>query len=143
MKALSLALTFSLSCTIAFCQSTPASVQQDLLEKLQGQGPGRGDLRQVHNYPSMGWDASPRTNQHVSWDASYGYPYTPVIIHNTPAAFKQALNEAKRFMDKQPFKQKILTINSWNEWTEGSYLEPDTRNRFGYLKAIKEVFGRR
>ena len=32
------------------------------------------------------------------------------------------------------------TINSWNEWTEGSYLEPDTVHGMGYLEAVKRVF---
>jgi hypothetical protein len=39
-----------------------------------------------------------------------------------------------------PRGPRILTINSWNEWTEGSYLEPDARNSTGYLEAIKQVF---
>ncbi|WP_214626814.1 glycoside hydrolase family 99-like domain-containing protein [Paenibacillus agaridevorans] len=34
----------------------------------------------------------------------------------------------------------IVTINSWNEWTEGSYIEPDTINGMGYLEAIRTVF---
>lgn len=42
---------------------------------------------------------------------------------------------------KSPEQPKILTINAWNEWTEGSYLEPDTVNGYGYLQAIKRVFG--
>ena len=35
---------------------------------------------------------------------------------------------------------KLITINSWNEWTEGSYLEPDQHFGFGYLEAIRRVF---
>lgn len=95
----------------------------------------------VPYYPnvSMGWDSSPRTNQENSW-GNFGYPYTPIIVGNTPGAFKNALIEAKDFMDNHLTKTKILTINSWNEWTEGSYLEPDTLNKFGYLEAIKQVF---
>jgi hypothetical protein len=34
---------------------------------------------------------------------------------------------------------KIFNINCWNEWTEGSYLEPDTVNGMAYLEAIKKV----
>ena len=34
-----------------------------------------------------------------------------------------------------------ITINAWNEWSEGSYLEPDTRFGMQKLKAIGEVFG--
>lgn len=31
-------------------------------------------------------------------------------------------------------------INSWNEWTETSYLQPDDVNGYGYLEAVKKVF---
>ena len=31
-------------------------------------------------------------------------------------------------------------INSWNEWTETSYLQPDNVNGYGYLEAVKSVF---
>ena len=34
----------------------------------------------------------------------------------------------------------MVSINSWNEWTEGSYLIPDDLNGYGYLDAIKHVF---
>ena len=95
----------------------------------------------VPYYPnvSMGWDPSPRTNQTGPW-GNVGYPYTPVVTGNTPAAFKRALIEARDFMDRQLKGPKILTINSWNEWTEGSYLEPDKVNKLEYLDAIKAVY---
>ncbi|MGO8697026.1 MAG: glycoside hydrolase family 99-like domain-containing protein [Limisphaerales bacterium] len=35
---------------------------------------------------------------------------------------------------------RILNLNCWNEWTEGSYLEPDTVHGMAYLDAIKAVF---
>jgi hypothetical protein len=88
---------------------------------------------------TMGWDSSPRTVQSEVYD-NLGYPFTPILDGNTPDEFKKALIQAKEFLDMDHVKLKILTINAWNEWTEGSYLEPDTKNGMGYLEAIRDVF---
>jgi len=89
---------------------------------------------------SMGWDSSPRTEQNVEF-RSLGYPYTAVATGNTPAEFQKALEAAKAYLDRTPSARKILTLNAWNEWTEGSYLEPDTTTGMGYLEAVRVVFG--
>lgn len=34
-----------------------------------------------------------------------------------------------------------MSINAWNEWTEGSMLEPEQEFGYGYLDAIRDVFG--
>jgi hypothetical protein len=93
-------------------------------------------------YPNvtMGWDSSPRTHQDDEF-GNFGYPFTNTISGNTPARFRRALELTKeRLMDAPP-AQRILNINSWNEWTEGSYLEPDTVNGMAYLEAVRDVFG--
>jgi DNA-binding transcriptional MerR regulator len=41
---------------------------------------------------------------------------------------------------RHPEQHKLVTVNSWNEWTETSYLEPDNLNGYGYLEAVKRVF---
>jgi Glycosyltransferase WbsX len=70
------------------------------------------------------------------------YPWTPVFVGNTPAAFQEQLMEAKIFLDAYNPKHKIVVLNSWNEWTEGSYLLPEKKYGDAYLKAIKKVFGK-
>ncbi|RAP76961.1 glycoside hydrolase family 99-like domain-containing protein [Paenibacillus montanisoli] len=98
----------------------------------------------VSYYPhvSMGWDPSPRTVQSDAY-AHAGYPYTPIWEGNTPEAFEQGLNAVKRFLDEGWTQPRIFTINAWNEWTEGSYLEPDLVHGMKYLEAIRNVFGKK
>jgi hypothetical protein len=85
-------------------------------------------------YPhvSVGWDSSPRA-----------YKFKGSIVrNNTPANFEQALRQAKAFVDAHPDRAPLITINSWNEWTETSYLEPDTQYGYGYLEAVRNIFGK-
>jgi hypothetical protein len=89
---------------------------------------------------TMGWDSSPRTVQTDVWQAGQPYPHGHLIKGNTPEAFCKALQITKRRLDQQN-GPKILNINAWNEWTEGSYLEPDTLHKMKYLEAIRSVFG--
>jgi len=88
----------------------------------------------------MGWDASPRCMQSDKFQP-HDYPWTPVFVGGTPEKFKAALQEAKKFLDEYNPKHKILVLNSWNEWTEGSYLLPEKKYGDAYLKAIKAVYG--
>ncbi len=93
-------------------------------------------------YPNvtMGWDSSPRTVQSDRF-INHGYPFMATMSGNTPEAFRTALTKAKAWLDRRDPADRILTINAWNEWTEGSYLEPDTVSGMGYLEAIRAVFG--
>jgi hypothetical protein len=93
-----------------------------------------------HPNVSMGWDSSPRTIQSDVYE-NRGYPWTAIMEGNTPAAFREALAKAKEFLRRPEVKQRVLVLNAWNEWTEGSYLLPDTVHGTAYLKAIREVFG--
>jgi hypothetical protein len=88
---------------------------------------------------TVGWDSSPRTAQELPFE-SVGYPWYPVI-DATPAQFEQGLRRAAEFLDGQSLDHPMLTINAWNEWTEGSALEPDTVWGTGYLEAIRNVLG--
>lgn len=89
---------------------------------------------------TMGWDPSPRADQRYPYGNS-GYPFTNTIGNNTPENFQHALELTKERILAQPGGPRILNINCWNEWTEGSYLEPDAIHGMKYLDAVKSVFG--
>ena len=86
---------------------------------------------EIPYYPhvSIGWDNSPRTKE------------SAVSRNNTPEEFQRALQAAKDYVDARPDLQPLITINSWNEWTETSYLQPDNLYGYGYLEAVRNVFG--
>lgn len=82
-------------------------------------------------YPgiSIGWDPSPRRME----------KYPARACNNTPENFEEALRLAKAFLDKHG-GNPLVVINSWNEWTETSYMQPDNLYGYGYLQAVKHVF---
>jgi hypothetical protein len=89
-------------------------------------------------YPNVtvGWDPSPRTRQ----DREFTLPWTPTW-DPTPEEFRDGLRQARSFLARHRPAHPLITVNAWNEWTEGSALLPDTHNEYGYLEAIREVFG--
>jgi hypothetical protein len=59
---------------------------------------------------------------------------------NTPAAFKEATQMIVERLLASSVEPKIITINAWNEWPEGSCLEPEQEYGYGYLEVVRELF---
>ena len=87
-----------------------------------------------------GWDSSPRTVQSDMYE-NIGFPFLPITVGENTADFGRALKAAKEFSDSDDYTCGYVTLSTWNEWTEGSYLEPDTEFGYGFLEEIKKVFG--
>ncbi len=81
---------------------------------------------------SIGWDDTPRFPAKGAADVTR--------FHNTPVSFGSYLEVAKDYADAHPEQPKMVFVNAWNEWIEGSYLLPDRLNGFGYLEAVRDVF---
>ena len=77
----------------------------------------------------------------VGWDNTHRYPSQTAIVSGAcPEHFARFLQKARDYLDAHPTQPPLVTINSWNEWTEGSYLLPDKRWGYQYLETIRDVF---
>ena len=103
-------------------------IQEDVIKTWNGLD---SDLK-IPYYPhvSVGWDNNPRFKMQIGG----------IVKNNTPENFEKALRDAKAYADAHPKQAPLITINSWNEWTETSYLQPCTMFGYGYLEAVKRVF---
>jgi hypothetical protein len=88
-----------------------------------------------HPSVSPGWDASPR-------GADFGplrpdkYPWHPIIVGEHPDRFAEALARAQSYARE---RGELVFVASFNEWSEGHYLEPDTRFGLGWLEALRRT----
>ena len=80
---------------------------------------------------SIGWDDTPRFPNKTAKEV--------VHYNDSSESFAAFLQKTKAYVDQRPDRPKLITINSWNEWVEGSYLLPDMKHAYGYLNAVKRV----
>ena len=83
----------------------------------------------VHRGLMLGWDNTPRklTDAHVCHMAN-------------PAKFRYWLKQIQAQEDRfRPERESMVFVNAWNEWAEGTYLEPDRRWGRGYLEAVRSA----
>ena len=61
-----------------------------------------------------------------------------ILTNSTPEAFAILMRKTIEHIAGKADQHKIIMINAWNEWGEGSYLEPDLKFGRSYLNALKE-----
>lgn len=77
---------------------------------------------------SPGWDARP-------WESGKAF----VRTDSTPEKFHTMLSGARTLLElRKPSIKNILMIEAWNEFGEGSYIEPTRKWQFEYLEQIKK-----
>ena len=107
---------------------------------------GKGIVMTMASYDHLWEKILSRENQDNStilgcfcdWDNSPRKSYNSIIMQGTTAPkfsiyFKQLLHKARTI------GSPMIVINAWNEWAEGAYLEPDEKNGYAFLEAIKEA----
>lgn len=61
-----------------------------------------------------------------------------IFYGSTPELFKKHILQGLEYIkDKQP-EHRIMFLQSWNEWAEGNYMEPDLKFGHGYLNALHD-----
>ncbi|OQA86025.1 MAG: hypothetical protein BWY31_01526 [Lentisphaerae bacterium ADurb.Bin242] len=91
-------------------------------------------------YVQPGWDSSPRTVQSDMYE-DIGYPFSGIVVNDTPENYRKALELNRDLFESGRATGKIMNLSCWNEWTEGTYLEPDEQFGFSKLEAVRDVFG--
>jgi GT2 family glycosyltransferase/glycosyltransferase involved in cell wall biosynthesis len=85
----------------------------------------------LHRGAMMGWDNTARRME------------SSRIFHGaTPLKFRKWLKNIKVQHEhySQDNNESLVFINAWNEWAEGTYLEPDQKFSKAYLEACSSVF---
>lgn len=72
------------------------------------------------------FDTSPRMGKH-----------SIVIKDASPEKFYQYFKDL--YAKSLDLDNEFIFINAWNEWGESMYLEPDEKNKYSYLEAVKKV----
>lgn len=86
--------------------------------------------RMENVYPTLipNFDRSPRAGKKAH-----------IYVDSSPNLFKEQIQNALRLVEGRAEEHRILFLQSWNEWAEGNYVEPDLKYGHGYLDVLKEI----
>jgi len=63
-----------------------------------------------------------------------------IFINSSPAAYQAWLEQAVDYSKKAlPEDNRFVFVNAWNEWAEGTHLEPDKKYGYAYLQATADA----
>jgi len=75
-----------------------------------------------------------------AWDNSPRRPRNALIFSGSnPEIYEKWLASAIAKTRSWPTGERVVFINAWNEWGEGSHLEPDVKFGRGYLEATRRA----
>lgn len=88
--------------------------------------PEKTRLKPYHPCVIPGWDNTPRSGMNGL-----------VMEGATPALFQESVRQAIANVTAKPAEHRLVFLKSWNEWAEGNHMEPDLRNGYAYLEALR------
>lgn len=90
---------------------------------------------------TVGWNTTARWAYDTPFPPdSKEYPYSPVVVNNTPEKFGELCRMARKQFESGKLPAPAVLINAWNEWTEGSAILPEKKYGMGYLDQVLDVF---
>jgi hypothetical protein len=91
---------------------------------------------------TQGWDVSARNHPYEPWPpVKWNWPWGHIIIDNTPDRFGKLVRACRQFLSLQKQQPRVMVLNAWNEWTEGSVLLPAKDGGGAVLAALKAALG--
>jgi hypothetical protein len=74
----------------------------------------------------------------VDWDNTARYKKRARIFRGaSPERFEHWFRQLVQVTAQRPAPEHFIFLNAWNEWAEGTYLEPDARYGSKYLEAVR------
>ena len=66
-----------------------------------------------------------------------------IFINSSPENYRNWLSRVVQYtMQNLPEDRRFIFVNAWNEWAEGTHLEPDGLRGYAYLQATAEAITR-
>ena len=65
------------------------------------------------------------------------FPVIKIYKNATPEKFKHHVHDMLEAVKDKSSEHKIIFLDSWNEWGEGNYMEPDLKYGHAFLEALK------
>ena len=76
----------------------------------------------------------------VDWDNTARYKKKGILFKRaSPSRFEKCFSDLVKTMPERNLPENLIFLNAWNEWSEGTYLEPDERYGYQYLEAVKKT----
>ncbi len=74
----------------------------------------------------------------IDWDNTARYKNRATIFKGaTPERFQYWMSRLADSMPARNLPEDFVFLNAWNEWSEGTYLEPDKTHGYRYLEAVQ------
>ena len=76
----------------------------------------------------------------MDWDNTPRYVKRARIFKGaSPERFAYWFRRLVEVTATRPDPERLIFMNAWNEWAEGTYLEPDERHGLKYLEAVRDA----